>query len=74
MWYDLDSQNHTIYYGRLEKVNTKKKEMYVVAYWAQKESHEDAVDYKVSKFELGADAVCGDLMLSQDLHSFLNEP
>lgn len=66
LWYDIEANNHVLYYGRIEKLKTKKKvAMYTVAYWGQKESHEDdAVDYDMSKFELAADIVCGDLILS----------
>lgn len=55
-----------IYSGRIEKMKLKgrSKNMYVVAYWNNGETYEDAVDYDMSKFELAADFVSEDLLLS----------
>lgn len=61
-WYDADTRESTIWNGKIEKLKRKKGNMYTVAYWADGESYDDdAEDSSVSKFELGADLVSGDL-------------
>ena len=35
-----------------------------MAYWKQNETYDDAEDFELTKYELGADIVCGDLVLS----------
>ena len=47
----------------LAKKNNPKKEVYTVGYWSEKESHDDAVDCRLSKFELAADVIWGDLVV-----------
>ena len=42
----------------------KRNTTYVVAYWKQNETYDDAEDFELTKYELGADIVCGDLVLS----------
>lgn len=42
----------------------KKKGTYVIAYWGENESYDDAVDFEVSVYELAADFICQDLTLS----------
>ena len=64
LWYDIELQDHVLYYGWIEKLKKKKNTTYVVAYWKPKETYDDAVDFDMCKFQLGADVVCGDLMLS----------
>jgi hypothetical protein len=65
VWYDTDSLKKTLYSGRIEKLKTKKSNTYVVSYWGEGETHEnDAEDYQMSKFELAADFVCEDLVIS----------
>ena len=63
VWYDAATQQKQVYLGLMQKVKRKKSEKYVVAYWAEDESYETSVDYDMSKFELAADLVCGDLKL-----------
>ena len=36
---------------------------YIVSYWDSGETYDDAVDYTISKYELGADLICEDLVL-----------
>ena len=36
---------------------------YVVSYWDNGETYDDAVDYTISMYELGADLICEDLVL-----------
>lgn len=65
VWYDSETQDKIIYCGRIEKLKRKNGNIYVIAYWKEDESYdEDAVDYSVSKFELGADLICEDVVLS----------
>ena len=52
-----------MYSGHIEKLKRKNSNKYVIAYWSEDESQDDAVDYDVSKFELGVDLIYEDLML-----------
>ena len=62
MWYDEDGHDKVVYSGKFEKL--KRNTTYVVAYWKQNETYDDAEDFELTKYELGADIVCGDLVLS----------
>ena len=64
-WYDADTKERTVYSGRIEKLKRKKKDVhsYTVGYWNSGETYDDAVDYTVCKYELGADLICEDLVL-----------
>lgn len=66
VWYDMDSQQQTLYNGKVEKLLKKAGGTYRVGYWLDGEDYEtDAVqDLDVSKYALAADLVCGDLTLS----------
>lgn len=65
VWYDSDTLDKIIYYGRIEKLKRKRGNIYEIAYWKEDESYnEDAVDYSISKFELGADLICEDVVFS----------
>ena len=46
--------------------STKKKGggTYAVAYWTEDKTYDNAVDYELSKFEIGADFICNDLVIS----------
>ncbi|KAL8584667.1 hypothetical protein ACOMHN_002396 [Nucella lapillus] len=61
-WYDTASSEYVLYNGKMEEL--VQEDRYIVAYWTQKETYEDAVDYIMSRFELSVDVVCGDLLLS----------
>eukprot|EP00745_Piridium_sociabile_P022925 TRINITY_DN35762_c1_g1_i1.p1 TRINITY_DN35762_c1_g1~~TRINITY_DN35762_c1_g1_i1.p1 ORF type:complete len:197 (-),score=40.14 TRINITY_DN35762_c1_g1_i1:71-625(-) len=64
-WLDEGGQPPTTYYGKIEKLKRKSQNpTYVVAYWALSESYDDAVDYDIPKFQLAADVICGDVILS----------
>ena len=62
VWYDEDGHDKVVYSGKFEKL--KRNTTYVVAYWKQNETYDDAEDFQLTKYELGADIVCGDLVLS----------
>ena len=65
VWYDVDSQEKTLYNGKIEKHLKKAGGIYVVGYWCDEETYDDdAADYDISKYALAADLVCGDLTLS----------
>ncbi|XP_065681835.1 uncharacterized protein LOC124811391 [Hydra vulgaris] len=66
IWFNSQMQGEEVYYGKLEKMKLKNgKQVYVVGYWKDNETYDnDAVDYDISKFELAADIIYGDLMLS----------
>lgn len=65
LWMDNETQNHVLYYGKIEKKKKKKESTYVVAYWiAKEEEYDDAVEYDMTKFALAADVVNGELILS----------
>jgi hypothetical protein len=49
--------------GRIER-KKKNSSTYVVAYWEEEGTYEDAVDYIMSKYQLAADVVSGDLYLA----------
>ena len=53
-----------MYNGRMEKMKKKAGGTYVVAYWSQDETYDDAINYDVSKFELAADFISDELVLS----------
>ena len=65
VWYNADTRDKTVYSGMIEKLKKRKgnAHCYKVVYWGQEESYDDAVNYEISKFELGADLICGDLVL-----------
>lgn len=58
-WFD-DGQS-VLYNGKIEKIKMKTKQ-YVVAYWSQNETYEDAVDFNMSIYEL-ADLILDDLII-----------
>ena len=60
VWTETNEQ--TSYHGRIEKLK-KSKTVYVVAYWEEGETYEEAVDYDVSMYEIAADLVCDDLTI-----------
>ena len=51
VWYDEDGQDKVFYIEKLKRSKT-----YVVAYWKQ---YDDAEGFELTKYELGADIVCG---------------
>ena len=57
VWYDEDGHDKVVYSGKFEKL--KRNTTYVVAYWKQNETYDDAEDFELTKYELGADIVCG---------------
>ena len=59
-WFD-DGQS-VLYNGKIEKIKMKTKQ-YVVAYWPQNETYEDAEDFIVSIYELAADLILDDLTI-----------
>jgi hypothetical protein len=62
VWYDEDSQDKTVYSGKVEKVLKRGGGVYVVGYWGEGETYEDdAVDYDIKKSALAADLMFGDL-------------
>ncbi|KAK6183204.1 hypothetical protein SNE40_010731 [Patella caerulea] len=65
MWYDNDTQEKTVYSGRIEKLKKKQGQIYYyrIGYWEKEESYEDAVDYDITKYALAADFIDGDLIL-----------
>ena len=64
-WYDAETMSKTRYSGRIEKLKKRKGDVhsYTVGYWNSEESYDSAVDYTVSKYELGEDLICEDLAL-----------
>lgn len=59
-WYDSETQETQIYYGRTIKLKGKGLK-YEVTYWLPSETFEDGEDFEMSKFSLGADLVMDDL-------------
>ena len=62
IWYDSESQEKTLYNGRIVKF-VKSTAMYKIAYWDLDGSYEDAEDYQLSKYALGADLLIDDLVV-----------
>ena len=54
--------NYVVYNGKLEKLKAQGKK-YVVRYWTQEESYDDATDYDMSMFELCTDFIADDLLM-----------
>jgi hypothetical protein len=63
VWYDSDTRKRKMENGRIER-KKKNSSTYVVAYWEEEGTYEDAVDYVMSKYQLAADVVSGDLYLA----------
>ena len=64
VWYDA-TQNQDMYHGKIIKAKKKDNQVLVICYWQPKENEEeDGVEYDINKFQLAADVICGDLMLS----------
>ena len=60
VWADVDGSK--TYHGRIEKV--KNNLMFRVGYWdPETETHDDAVDFNLSAYQLGADIINDDLIL-----------
>ena len=51
-----------LYNGKIKKIKMKTKQ-YVVAYWPQNETYEDAEDFIMSIYELAADLILDDLTI-----------
>ena len=49
MWYDEDGQDKDVYIGKYEKL--KRRKTYIVAYWKQNETYNDAEDFELTKYE-----------------------
>ena len=69
VWYDEDGQDKVVYSGKFEKL--KRSKTYVVTYWKLNETYDNAEDFELTKYELGADNVCvwgggGDLVYCRD--------
>ncbi len=51
LWYDQDNQEETLFHGKIEKLKRKKTAgTYVIGYWTQDETYDDAIDYDMSKY------------------------
>ena len=64
VWYSRESRQRMLYNGKVEKLKKKAGGTYVIGYWRQDETYDDAIDFEVSRYELAADLVCRDLMFS----------
>lgn len=58
----IDDGTPVVCNGHIEKFK-KAKKMYVVAYWAESESYDDAVDYNMKATELATDFFLKDLVI-----------
>ena len=64
VWYNRELRQKTMYNGKIEKRKKEAGGTYVVGYWSQDETYDDAVDYDVSFFEMAADFICDDLTMA----------
>ena len=60
-WYE--NEEEIFYMGKLEEIIERGKK-YVVSYWKEDETYQDAIDFEIPKFLLAADIVFGDLIIS----------
>ena len=56
----LDGEVCQLFNGRIEKMKGSK---YVVAYWKESETYNDAIDFDMSIFELAADLLLDELVI-----------
>ena len=63
-WFDRELNVRDLYCGKIERPKKKDKSKYVVSYWKEDQAHEESTEYIVCKFEIAADTVFGDLILS----------
>ncbi|XP_065650648.1 uncharacterized protein LOC136078773 [Hydra vulgaris] len=62
MWFDNATNTQDVYYGRIVGIKKKKSDVYIVSYWKPKENEDDdGVEYDVSKYQLSADIISGDM-------------
>lgn len=64
IWYDEETGDKTWYNGKIDKLKKKAGGTYVVSYWAENESSDDAIDFDLNKYALAADMLCEDLTMS----------
>ena len=62
-WYDTESDEDTVFNGKIMKKKKKIKVTFVVAYYNMDEEEAAAVDYDMERSQLIADALYGDLVL-----------
>jgi len=60
MWYEEGGL--VLYNGKIEKLKEKGKK-YVVAYWTNSETYDDATDFIVTPSSLAADFIANDLLM-----------
>lgn len=61
-WYE--DGVHVPYYGKIVKMKgSGKNKKYVISYWSEGETLNDAVDYDLSVFAVAMDYILGDLTL-----------
>ena len=61
-WFDTETQEKTLYYGRVEKLR-KNRLTYRVCYWNDGETFDDGESYDLSKYSLAVDLQSSDLTL-----------
>ena len=59
VWFEGD---RVLYSGKNEKLKSQSKK-FVVAYWVESESYDDATDFDMSVFELAPDLIAEDLRM-----------
>ena len=64
-WFDSDGNIKDLYCGKIKKKKiVNKQTVYVVDYWKQDQAFDEAIAFDMKKFELAADIVLGDLVMS----------
>ncbi|XP_071787284.1 uncharacterized protein [Asterias amurensis] len=65
IWYDEDTQEKTVYFGKVEKLLKRNGGTYRIGYWKEDQLYDDdAEDFDLSKYTLAVDFICEDLILS----------
>ena len=65
IWYDEDTQEKTMFFGKVEKLLKRNGGTYRIGYWKEDQLYDDdAEDFDLSKYTLAVDFICEDLILS----------
>nr|XP_047146751.1 uncharacterized protein LOC124819309 [Hydra vulgaris]XP_047146752.1 uncharacterized protein LOC124819309 [Hydra vulgaris]XP_047146753.1 uncharacterized protein LOC124819309 [Hydra vulgaris]XP_047146754.1 uncharacterized protein LOC124819309 [Hydra vulgaris] len=65
MWFDNANNTHEVYYGRIVSIKKKNNDIYIVSYWKPNENEDDdGVEYDMSKYQLSADIISGDMVIT----------
>ena len=64
--HNRELRQKTMYNVKIEKRKKKAGGTYVIGYWSQDETYDDAVDYDVSVYKLAVDFICDDFQFGRE--------